>query len=231
MTTVTERESAARRGGYAPRQPQVNLLPPEVQQARGLASLQRLLALALVVVLIGCVAAYGLVLLAQGRANSDLAAEQTKTSSLLLEQKKYNEVPTVLAALAQGQAARRLGMATEVQWKPYLTSIAAVLPDGVSIDSYESTGATPMTPATPPTNPLEQSAIGQIKFTLRSSTVPNTAAIVDALNGLAGFGDAWVSDSTVTASTNNTTYYKVAATVQVRSGALANRFAAETGKK
>jgi Tfp pilus assembly protein PilN len=153
---------------------------------------------------------------------------QAETSRLQTEQQKYAEVPQVLNALASAKAARTLGMSTEVQWKSYLDAITAVLPAGVSLESITVTGATPMTAAPAPSSVLEKASVGQIRFSGRIDTMPDTAAWIDALNAVPGFSDAWVSATAIT-QTDKLVYYTVTSTVQVTDAAYAKRFAAAEG--
>jgi Tfp pilus assembly protein PilN len=208
--------------------PQVNLLPPEVRAKRGLKVLKRWLGVSLLATLVLCVLAYGASLVSAAAVQSDLVTVQAETSRLQTEQQKYAEVPQVLNALASAKAARTLGMSTEVQWKSYLDAITAVLPAGVSLESITVTGATPMTAAPAPSSVLEKASVGQIRFSGRIDTMPDTAAWIDALNAVPGFSDAWVSATAIT-QTDKLVYYTVTSTVQVTDAAYAKRFAAAEG--
>jgi Tfp pilus assembly protein PilN len=210
--------------------PQVNLLPPAVRAARSLRKVKRWLAIALVLVVALCAVGYGFSLFTESQAANQLTQAQNDTTRLEAQKQKYAEVPRVLSALAGATSARTLGMSTEVQWKGYLDAITAVLPDKVSIESFTVTGATPMTPAVPATNPLQGASVGQIQFTGRSATVPDTSAWIDALNSIPGFADAWVSAVTVTAN-STATYYTVESKVQFTDAAFARRFAIAEGTK
>lgn len=206
--------------------PQVNLLPPEVRAARGLRSLKRWLAMALVVVLVLCAAVFALAKFAKVAADDELSTAQAETQRLQTEQQKYAEVPRVLGALQNATAARALGMSTDVSWASYYAAVTAVLPTDVSIDSLAMTSQSASGTAATATaaNPLQAASVAQIQFIGRSTTVPNTAAWLDALNGVPGFADAWASSATITQSQNKTTYYNVTVTVQVTSIAYTHRF-------
>ncbi|MGN8245523.1 PilN domain-containing protein [Cellulomonas soli] len=231
MSAVTT--SQRRKGGGAltgtGALPQVNLLPPEVRAARGLRATKRWLGLGLVATLALCVAGYGAALISGGLADAELVEAQAETARLQSEQAQYAEVPVVLNALAQATAARQLGMSTEVQWKPYIDAIAAVLPAGVSIETFTVTAATPMAAAAAPSDPLQAAGMGSIQFTTRSSTVPDVAAWVDALNSVPGFSSAWVGSSTLT-SDESGAYYAVSSAVVVTTDAFSLRFAQTEGE-
>ena len=206
--------------------PQVNLLPPEVRAARGLRNLKRWLALALVAVLVLCLGVFALAKLSKSSADSELAQAQAETRRLQTEEQKYAEVPRVLGALQNATTARSLGMATDIAWSSYYAAVTAVLPTNVSIDSLVVTTQAASGAATvgAAANPLQVASVGQIQFTGRSTTVPNTAAWLDALNGVPGFANAWASSAAITQSQNKTTYYNVSVTVQVTSSAYTHRF-------
>lgn len=203
--------------------PQVNLLPPEVRAARGLRATKRWLAISLVVTLVVCIGAYGLALVSHSSAQSELTRAQDETVRLQQEQAKYAEVPQVLNALAQAQAARTIGMSTEIQWKSYVDAIAAVLPENVSIDTLTVVGGSPFAAAPAPADPLQGPSVGQIQFTVRASTVPDTAAWIDALNSVPGFSDAWFSAASVTEDDSGV-FYNISSTVQVTTAAYSHRF-------
>ncbi|WP_315095257.1 fimbrial assembly protein [uncultured Cellulomonas sp.] len=229
MTTLIERPRSRSNAGTAlsGTLPQVNLLPPEVRAARGLRVTKRWLLISLVVTLFLCVGAFGLALISGATAASELADAQAETVRLDNEAAKYAEVPQVLDALQQARTARTIGMSTEVQWRPYFDAVTSVLPAGVSIESIVSTGATPLVAAAPPTDPLQAPSVGQLAFTARSVTVPDTSAWIDALNAIPGFGDAWVSSAAVTEDDTGT-YYAVSATVQLTDATYSHRFDAST---
>lgn len=227
MTTTTDQPRTKGAGpAFVAGPPQVNLLPPEIREARVLKTVKRVLALALVLVVALCAVGYVFALLDKGTASEELATAQSDTVRLQADQQQYAEVPRVLGQLATTKAARELGMSTEVLWADYYGALAAVLPADVSMDNLTITQATPMTAPAPPSTPLQAPSIGQISFTARSTTMPDTAQWVDALNSVPGFGDAWVSSATITEdSESRTVYYNVSATVQVRETAYALRFA------
>ena len=235
MTTTAEKSRPKPKGRTATvvtALPQVNLLPPEVRAARGLKLLKRWLVVALVLVVALCGVTYVFAKLDENRAASELASAQAATTRLQNEQKKYAEVPRVLDQLAATTTAREIGTSTEILWSPYYQAIAAVLPTGVSIDTLTVTQATPMVAPPAAASPLQAPSIGQIQFTARSLTVPDTAAWADALNGVPGFADAWVSAATVAQDTKtNKSYYNVSATVQVNDRAYAHRFTADSSAK
>ena len=206
--------------------PQVNLLPPEVNAARGLRATKRLLGVALVASVVVALSAVVVAKLEEVSARGDLNHAQDETVRLQNEMKKYAEVPRVKTALSSAQSTRQLAMKSDVQWKAYLDAITAVLPTSVSVSTYQVTVQAPgsQTPPAPGAATTGTPVAGQIGFTAASLTVPDTAAMIDALNSVPGFSGAWVSTTTVTSSTDNKTYYTVQGSVQVTANALSHRF-------
>lgn len=226
MSTVLDK--GARRGaaaGPAPQValPQVNLLPPEVRAARGLRKTKRWLLISLGLVVVLCIGVFGVVAVSAGLAATELVTAQSETLDLQQEQTKYAEVPQVLGALDNTKAAVKVGMSTDIQWKAYGDAIGAVLPPNTSIDTLTVTAATPITPANPPADPLQGANVGQIVFSARSSTVLDTAALIDALNSVPGFADAWVSTSSLSEDEHGV-YFATSATVQLTDAAFSHRF-------
>jgi hypothetical protein len=212
----------------APSLPQVNLLPPEIKAARNLSRIKAWLGVVLVMTLVIAAAGYGAASLDRNAAADELTIAQADGSRLTGQQAKYAEAPKVLGAVADATSARRLGMSAEVAWTGYLNAISATLPPNVSIDNFSVKGATPMAAAPAPATSLQAPSLYTITFTARSMTIPDAAAWADALDSIPGLADAWISSATVTAQ-GTTTYYQVAASVQVNDVALANRFAPTKG--
>jgi Tfp pilus assembly protein PilN len=203
--------------------PQVNLLPPEVRAARGLVNVKRWLALSLVLVVIVAALAYGFTILLKHNAAAELADAQTETVRLQQEEAKYAEVPQVLGDLARTEQARVQGMSTDILWKQYLDAITAVLPAGVSIDTFTVTQASPWLAAPIGTDALLDPGVGSILFTVRASTLPDSAAWLDGLEKIPGFKDATFSAAALN-QTDGAPFYAVTSTVQVVDAALSHRF-------
>jgi Tfp pilus assembly protein PilN len=113
------------------RMPRVNLLPPEVEQARRLRKTQAALAGGLlgVVALVG--AGYAYEVQARHGAEQELADVQAQTSVLQREQAKYADVPRTVAAIDAAEAARESAMANDVEWSRTLTDFSLTVPENV----------------------------------------------------------------------------------------------------
>lgn len=233
MTATLERSSqpagGSRKGRQqasigAPARPQVNLLPPEVHAARTVGRVKRWLLFVIVLAILVAAGVVFLGILAQRAADDELAVQQRTTETLLEEQRQYAEVPVVLSQLEDIRSARELGMSTEVLWRDYLAAIAATAPEGISIETFS--GVVPGPTEAPPSvlNPLDVAGVGTITFAANSSTVPDTAAWIDALSTIPGLKDPWFTSAVFTDGEQGS-YYSVNGTVQVDTTALAERFA------
>lgn len=206
--------------------PQVNLLPPEVQTARSLRTTKRWLAAGLAAVLVLLAVGYGGAHLVRGAADAQLADAQAETARLKAEEAKYAEVVQVLKAVEDTELAREIGMSTETRWKTYVDAITAVLPAGVSVESFILVGASPTTAPPVPTDPLQTPGVGSITFEGRTKTMPDTAAWLDALASVPGFADPWVSAVSVTEEEGGV-FYSVSTSVQLTPSTFLHRFSAQ----
>ncbi len=207
----------------APTVPQVNLLPPEIRSKRALGRVKVRLAVMLLVVLL--VAALGFVYAAftERDAATELATAQDEAAALVTRQEQFAEVPQVKGAINRTQEARAYGMSTEVMWRDFLFAIQAVTPQGVSFKSLVIDLPQPGMVTGTVANPLAQESIGTVTFTGRSTTLPNVAAWLDALDSVPGFSDPTFSTATLT-DQNGASVYDVTSTVQVDRSVFANRF-------
>jgi Tfp pilus assembly protein PilN len=175
--------------GVPPRA-QVNLLPTEIVTARGVRGLQR----KLVYAVLGFVALIAIVVVFTSmrvdNAQSDLEAEQQRTSQLLVEQSKYIEVTAVKARLVTSQAALLYASSTEVRWADYLALVAGATPEGVLITSLTAQTADPTAGAAVVTDPLETEGLGLLTIGATSTTRPDVTAWSRSLNRVPGFADA-----------------------------------------
>jgi len=220
MSALLDRPKASSRKGQgsivaASALPQVNLLPAEVRAARGLRQIKRYLLLGVAATVVVAVAGYGVAVLDVNSANSELDAANQRTTQLQAEQAKYKEVPVVRAQLSDALLARSVGMSTDIEYARYLGAISAVLPDDIALESLVVTGPTPMVTPQQSGDPLAAPSVGSIQFTGKSVTVPDTAALIDELNGLEGFADAWVTSTQITGDEDSGDYYTVTASVQL----------------
>ncbi len=227
MTTLLNRPLTSKRDTKAavalPSVMQVNLLPQQYSDRYKLGALKRRLGFALVAVLAFAVVGYGVALTNLNAAQDRQAKAEAESTRLLQAQQQYSEVPVVLSALARAEDARLLGMSTEILWAPYLGAIGTVMPEGVTLTNITMDGATPMLAPAPPSNPLQAESVATVRFEARSTQMIDTPTWIDALNGVPGFHDAWVSTASAT-DREGTTVYTFSSTVKVSALAYALRF-------
>lgn len=187
--------------GLGYRIPRVNLLPPEIHEARRLRRTQGLLAGGVVVVLLG---AGGVYLLSQQRADAaaqDLAVAQARTVALQAEQAQYAEVPRVLGEVERAELARQTAMSTDVLWYRYLNDLALTYPAQVWLENLTATVDAPGTvggaavASGPGANPLATPGVGTITFTGKALEHSDVASWLDVLGGTTGYADAYFSNS------------------------------------
>ena len=174
------------------RVPRVNLLPPEVIEARRF----RLTRKILVGVVLGVVLLCGVgTLWAQqqvGSARSALEITRSHTVALQRQQAQYAEVPKVSAELDAARVSREQAMSSDVLWYRFLTDLAVNTPDGATLSSVTitMTGSTagPAATGLRPTG-LRPTGLGTVKVSGDAGRYSDVAAWLDAsarVNGLTG---------------------------------------------
>ena len=187
----------------------VNLLPPEIGEARRFKRVQAGLALALVGVVGAAAGAYALTLGHVGTATTALEAEQAKTAALTAEQAQYAEVPQVLAEV---QAVQRLSQdvtAYDVAWYSYLDAVATKAPEGVSLSSLsfsvapvgavDATAAAATTEVAP--DGLSAPGVGSVNISGQTTSQALVASWMEQLGSIPGCADPVLSSSTLTEDT------------------------------
>jgi Tfp pilus assembly protein PilN len=131
MSTKSE-QATGRSLGQLPR---VNLLPPEIEQARRFKKVQ----LGLGAGVLGAVAVVGaLTVLATasvGTAQEDLDASKAEGVTLQGQVAKYADVPVVAAKVDAAQAQLALAMGQEVRWSYFLNDLSLTVPGKVWLTS------------------------------------------------------------------------------------------------
>lgn len=205
-----------------PDRPQVNLLPVEVTSGRRLAVVKRRMIWVLIATLVLIVVAYGLAFTINAAAQNRNEDALSQADSLKLDIKKYSPVVQVLKDIKDTQESRAFVLANEVNWTSYTYALAAVLPEGVTIDSVSMASISPGDKLVEGADELTANAIGVITFAATSPTLPVASEWIDALGSVPGLVDANLQSSKLEDEDGNVTY-SVSATVQVTSEALANR--------
>ena len=119
--------------------PRVNLLPPEIEDARRFRRVQRGLGA-------GVLAAAGIVgaltLLANAAVNDaqgDLDTAKARESKLQAQQARYAEVPLVYAQVEAAEAQLGQAMGKEIRWSYFLNDLSLATPNKVWLTSMTVT--------------------------------------------------------------------------------------------
>lgn len=205
-----------------PDRPQINLLPPEITTGRQVAVVKRrmvwIILAALLVALLAFAGAFFVRVNAEQRHQDAL----TEADNLTALKRQYSPVVQVIKQITLIQKSREFVLANEVDWASYVYAIAAVLPEGVTIDSISVAAIGPGAELVPGVDELTTDAIGVISFTATSPTLPDASAWIDTLESIPGLADANLQSAELQDESGNVTY-QISATVQVTEAALAHR--------
>lgn len=223
MTTLTATRAA--------QLPRVNLLPPEIAAAAGLARTKRLLGVfvvaALALVGLGFVWANSQV--ASAQAGLDTAASQH--AALQQQAAQYAKVPQVNAELTVAQQNLATAMAPEVRVSFLMNDLSLTIPGGVRLSG--------MTIGIGPSDPNVQAATtaattdgqaapqlaGSLTYTGKAHGYDRVAAWLASFNHQAAYANPYLS--TVAKDTDTTsvgTTYTFTSTAQLTEAALSNRY-------
>lgn len=201
MTTMQPRELWSTMPGWGI---VANLIPPEVLQARRVRAIRKLVAYAMCALVLLAGVAYGYAFYRSQQAGDTLAAEQSRTSQLLTQQKRYADV-TLLQGTVAGVRTELSGLlASDVDMAAVATSVIRQLPAGGSVSQLALTmaptaGQQSSANLTSGTGPLDTSGrphIGLITVTGQAARVSDVSAMVDKLRALPGFIDPYPTSNT-----------------------------------
>lgn len=212
--------------------PRVNLLPPEVLDARRFKSVQW--RLALVVVLVAAIGA-GAVVWSQSQvtvARQELAGTRARTGELQVQEARYADVPRTLAAVAAAKTARERALGRDVLWYRFLNDVALATPATVSLTTMTVAlnaggGAQPTTGA----DPLAPAGIGTVTVSGTATTYPAVSAWMESIVGVTGLKGVTLQSATRTASSTSEASPPVTFTAQlvVTQDALSHRYDRKAG--
>lgn len=142
MTVLTSESTLL--GTTTGRLPRVNLMPPEVAQARAMRRVQ----MGLGAVGVGALAVVGLLYVSAthsvSSANSDLAAAKTQTTQLQGEVARYRNVTATIDAANAAQAQLTTAMGDEVRYSQVLNDLSLAVPSTVWLKSLAFTSTPPV---------------------------------------------------------------------------------------
>jgi hypothetical protein len=158
------------------------------------------------------------------QAQAGLLTAESRTQSLLKQQKQYLEVRQVQDDVSARTAAQQVGTSTEIDWKTYLTGVQGTLPATVTLTKVTIDSASPLTTYIQATVPLQGSRVASLVFTVETQNLPQIPVWLNALPSLPGFVDA-VPGSV--ARDDTTGVYTVSITMHIDGAAFSKRFAAK----
>ena len=207
-----------------------DLTPPELTASRRLRSIRRLLAIAMIAILLLCMLGYGFAMLRNRSASSALAQETSRTSSLQAEQRQFQNVTQLQGDLKQIESQLAVLLGADVSFSAMLKQIQTGLVPGMTVvqASFTINGAG-ASPASANANPLDTSGHRQIgSFTLSGTAlkINDVATYVDRLAALPGYAD-------VTAPSTQTSTHGVqfSITATFTDQVLSHKFDAKNGGK
>jgi Tfp pilus assembly protein PilN len=204
--------------------PRVNLLPPEVHQARKLRRTQAGLGAGIAVLAVILGGAYLVQASAAGDAKNDLAKSTATTGSLEAKKAVYNDVPRTIQAIDAAQGAREQAMATDVLWYRYLNDLSYVTPAHTWLTELDvkSAGGDANTAA------LGTTGVASIQIKGLSKKHVDVAAWLNALAKESGFTQPYFTDA-INTDLNGTTVVRFDSTVNVTADALSHRYDRKAG--
>ncbi|MGZ4624729.1 MAG: PilN domain-containing protein [Kineosporiaceae bacterium] len=206
--------------------PRVNLLPPEIVQARSLARLKTVLGGVLVVVLASCAGGVAWAQSGVASAQAELDASQARTAILRAEQAKYAQVPRILGLIDSAAAAREQAMKQDVLWYGFLSDLSMTTPSGVQLESLEMT--LDVGTSTPPApDPLTPAGMGQVTFSGKAQHFPDVASWLEAVGTMHGLDGSSLQTATRDPGTGGGKTGQgitFTSTIQVTNKALTHRY-------
>jgi Tfp pilus assembly protein PilN len=207
--------------------PRVNLLPPEIEQARQFRRVQFGLGGAVLAALVAAGALFVAANAQVGEAQDHLDANKAQATQLQSNVDEYAEVPLVLGQVDAARAQLGQAMGQEVRWSYFLNDLSLKIPRHVWLDSMIVTSSAP----TAVTTVDQYAAVGvaTIAFEGHGYRHNDVAAWLNSLARQKGFTQPYFSDSTVDPVGTDEDAVKFSSTVTVTDDALSNRYTEKTG--
>lgn len=183
--------------------PRVNLLPPEIREAREFKKTQGVLAGALVGVIALIGVGFGLSVWDLNRAENDLAAEQATTAQLNTEKAKYARVTEVKNEADAVNTARQTSMTQDVLWTQQVDQIVTEMPADMTFAkltmTFDATGG-----SVDLNNPLANpSGVGTITVDALGKNHTTAAAWLEAEAAHPGYVTPYLTSSEYTDENGN----------------------------
>lgn len=231
MTTMQPRELWSTMPGWGI---VANLIPPEVLQARRVRAVRKLVAYLLCVLVLLAGIGYGFAFYRSQQAAETLAAEQSRTSQLLIQQKRYADVTLLQTSVAGVRTELSQLLESDVDASALITSVLKQLPAGATVSQLAVTMSPPegqqakVNPASG-TGSLDTSGrahIGLMTVTGQALRVSDVSTLVDRLGVLPGFIDPYPTSNT---TNDKGTLFTIQFTIDDR--LFSHRYDVQTGGK
>lgn len=208
--------------------PRADLLPSEVHvHRRQRATVRRAWAGVVVVALAVGLGAAGAGM-TKSAADTQLAAVQNETVSLLQQQRQFSDVRSTESATGLLEAAQQVGGSTEIDWSPVLGSVQSKLPAGVRISGVTVDSASATTAYAQSVDPLQGQRVATLTIDAKTTALPSVPTWLDAVATVTGFVDATANSVTRDDASGE---YTVNLTIHLDEKAFDGRFAADSEKK
>ena len=206
--------------------PKVNLLPPEIVDARRLARLKRRLGGVLVLAVAGCAGAVVWAQAGVSAAQDEVDVAQSRASVLQGQQARYAEVPRLTALIDTATTARQTAMTEDVLWYGFLSDLSLTTPKGVALVSLEVTLDDSSAPTGQAGDPLTPHGIGHVSFSGKADHFPDVAGWLEAVGSVHGLDGSTLQTATrgVAGAADGNGPITFTSTVQVTSTALTHRY-------
>jgi Tfp pilus assembly protein PilN len=208
--------------------PRVNLLPPEIEQARRFRHVQAGLGGAVAASLIVAAALFVAASSQVGKAQTDLDNNKAVSTRLQTKVAEYVEVPRVYGQVEAAHAQLGQAMGQEIRWSYFLNDLSLKIPRHVWLDSMIVTPTAAS--ATPPvTGQYAAVGIGNVVFEGHAYSHNDVAAWLNSLAKQKGYTQPYFSDSTVAALGDNDHAVRFTSQVTVTDDALSGRYTEKAG--
>jgi Tfp pilus assembly protein PilN len=212
--------------------PRVNLLPPEIEQARRFRHVQLALG-AGVLGSLGVVAAVFVLASGQvGAAQDDLDGSKAQTTKLEAQSAEYSQVPLVYSQVEAARAQLELAMGKEIRWSFYLNDLSLKTPRNVWVTTMavQSTdaAAAAAAPAAGQTATYIQPGVASVSFEGYAIKHNDVATWLDSLAKQKGYDQPYFTDSTKELI-GTTPVVRFKSQVSVTDDALSKRYIKKAG--
>lgn len=186
------------------RLPRVNLLPPEIGQARRAKQAQAGLAAVVVLAAVGMGALYQHAHSQVGAAQRDLDAATQQHQAAQVELTRYAGVTQIKNQAQAEQAQLTTAMGGAVLWSHYMNDLSLTMPGNVWFTQISFALKAPTGTTTTPALPGAPTAIGQVTLTGQGLSHNDVASLLNTLAATKGYANPFFTMSSEQAVANTT---------------------------